>query len=64
MIQVLDARKRILGLEHPNTIIAMANLSVTYSSIGKYTEAETLDIKQGREFLEWNTQTQSLPWEI
>jgi hypothetical protein len=29
-IQVLDARNRILGVEHPDTINAMANLAITY----------------------------------
>jgi hypothetical protein len=29
-IQVLDARKRILGVEHPDTINAMGNLAATY----------------------------------
>ena len=41
-IQVLDARKTILGVEHPHTIKAMVNLAATYQNLGKYTEAETL----------------------
>ena len=39
-IEVLDARSRILGVEHPDTIRAMSNLAVTYQYSGKYTEAE------------------------
>ena len=33
------------GVEHPNTISAMANLAATYQSLGKYTEAEKLQIQ-------------------
>ena len=29
-IKVLDARKRVLGVEHPDTIKSMANLASTY----------------------------------
>ena len=59
-MQVLDARNRILGVEHPDTISAMANLAATYQSLGKYTEADKLQIKfriHATEFLEWNTHT-------
>jgi hypothetical protein len=35
---------RILGVEHPDTITAMANLAATYQNLGKYTEAEKLKI--------------------
>jgi hypothetical protein len=44
-MQVLDARNRILGVEHPDTITAMANLAATYLSLEKYTEAEKLKIQ-------------------
>ena len=43
-IHVLDARNRILGVEHPDTVYAMANLASTYRHLGKYTEAAKLDI--------------------
>ena len=42
-VQVLNARKRVLGLEHPDTIRAMANLATMYGSLGKYIEAEKLE---------------------
>ncbi|KIJ99978.1 hypothetical protein K443DRAFT_8011 [Laccaria amethystina LaAM-08-1] len=42
-IQVLDARNRILGVEHPDTILAMKNLAITYRNLEKYTEAEKLE---------------------
>jgi len=44
-MQVLDARNRILGVKHPDTITAMANLAATYYKLGKYTEAKELDIQ-------------------
>ena len=39
-IQVLDARNRILGVDHPYTNDAMGSLGVTYHSLEQYTEAE------------------------
>ncbi|KIJ93731.1 hypothetical protein K443DRAFT_12658 [Laccaria amethystina LaAM-08-1] len=44
-IQVLDARNRILGVEHPETIKALSQLAETYQNLGKYTEAEKLKIQ-------------------
>ena len=44
-VQVLDTRNRILGVEHPNTINAMAHLAATYQNWGKYTEAEKLQMQ-------------------
>ena len=41
----MDVRNRILGVEHPDTIYAMANLAATYRNFGKYTEAEKLEIQ-------------------
>ena len=43
--KVLDMRNRILGVEHPETIRAMANLASTYRHLGKYMEAEKLGIQ-------------------
>ena len=43
--KVLDTRKRILGVEHPDTIRAKVNLVVTYQYFVKYTEAEKLEIQ-------------------
>ena len=36
-VQALDARKQILGVEHPHTILAMKHLAATLRSVGKYT---------------------------
>ena len=44
-MQVLDVGKRILGVEHPDTIRATANIAATYRNLGKYTEAEKLEIQ-------------------
>jgi tetratricopeptide (TPR) repeat protein len=44
-IQVLDVRNRILGVEHPHTILAMENLAATLRSLGKYKEADKLVIQ-------------------
>ena len=42
-IQVLDARKKILGEEHPDTILATANLASTSHNLGNYIKAEKLE---------------------
>ena len=44
-MQVLDARNRILGVEHPETLRAMGNIAATYVKLGKYTEAEKLQMQ-------------------
>ena len=47
MIKVRNARNKILGEEHPSTIMAKANLAYTYRNMGKQksTEAEKLGIE-------------------
>ena len=42
-IKVLDTRNKILGVEHPDTIRAMASIASTNRDLGKYTEAEKLE---------------------
>ena len=54
--KVLDTRNRMLGVEHPDSIRAVSNLAVTYGTLGMY--------MQGKKSLEWNTQTQLMPWQI
>ena len=44
-IHVLNARNRILGVEHPHTILSMNNLAATYRSLARYTEAEKLEMQ-------------------
>ena len=42
---VLDLHKKVLGLEHPDTLRSINNLAVTYSAEGKYEEAGELQLK-------------------
>ena len=39
---VIDARKAKLGLDHPDTLLSMANLSSTYNKQGRLNDAESL----------------------
>ena len=43
--RVLDARTRVLGEEHPQTLTAMHNVANNYSGLKKFAEAEPLFIK-------------------
>ncbi|EIW80071.1 hypothetical protein CONPUDRAFT_155439 [Coniophora puteana RWD-64-598 SS2] len=45
--QVLEARKRVLGPEHPSTLTSMANLASTLWQQGKLDEAEELETQHG-----------------
>ncbi|KAJ7803127.1 hypothetical protein B0H14DRAFT_3154670 [Mycena olivaceomarginata] len=40
---VWERQKTLLGADHPDTLLAMANLAVTYSELGRYQEAEPLE---------------------
>jgi tetratricopeptide (TPR) repeat protein len=42
-VQVLDARERVLGIEHIDTMRAMANIARNYADLGDYNEAEKLE---------------------
>ena len=49
--QTLEARKRVLGPEHPDTLSSMNNLALAYHALGRDKEAEalfrqTLDIRR------------------
>ncbi|KIM24401.1 hypothetical protein M408DRAFT_54993, partial [Serendipita vermifera MAFF 305830] len=41
-VEVLEQRKRILGMEHPDTIRAAVNLAATYSAQGRWKEDAAL----------------------
>jgi hypothetical protein len=41
---VLEKRRQILGLDHPETLATMTNLANTYRDQGKLTEAEELEV--------------------
>ena len=44
-IRVSETRKRVLGEEHPDTLISMGNLMSTYWSQGRWKEAEQLGVQ-------------------
>jgi tetratricopeptide (TPR) repeat protein len=44
-IQVLNMRKKLLGPEHPYTVISMEDLAKTYHHRGKLNEAEQLEVQ-------------------
>jgi hypothetical protein len=41
----MDARKTVLGAEHPDTLTSMANLASTYWNQGRWGEAEQLGVQ-------------------
>ena len=41
---VMETRKRVLGEEHPDTLVSMNNLVSTYWSQGRWKEAEMLGV--------------------
>ena len=44
-VQVIKMRKKLLGEDHLDTLISMANVANTYLNQGRWTEAEQLDFK-------------------
>jgi tetratricopeptide (TPR) repeat protein len=44
-VKVMEARSRVVGEEHPDTLSAMANLAATYRDQGRWKEAEELQVK-------------------
>ena len=44
-MQVMGTSLRVLGLEHPSTLITMANLASTYRNKDRWKEAEELDVQ-------------------
>ena len=44
-VQVLDVRKKLLGAEHPDTLVSMRNLARIYSKQGRWNEAEQLEVQ-------------------
>lgn len=45
-VQVLEAKRRVLGPDSPDTLLAMADLAVLYNEQGKVAQEEALD-RQG-----------------
>ncbi|KAH7379370.1 kinesin light chain [Phaeosphaeria sp. MPI-PUGE-AT-0046c] len=44
-VQVLQTRKRVLGDEHPDTLLSMATLASTFRDDGRWKEAEDLEVQ-------------------
>ncbi|KAF8251752.1 hypothetical protein K440DRAFT_578571 [Wilcoxina mikolae CBS 423.85] len=44
-VQVVEARKRLFGVEHPSTLTSMGNLASTYKGLGRLKEAEQLEVQ-------------------
>jgi hypothetical protein len=40
----MEKRKQVLGDDHPDTLTSMANLASTYRNLGRWKEAETLQV--------------------
>jgi tetratricopeptide (TPR) repeat protein len=43
-LQVIEARRRVIGAEHPDTLRAVGNLAATYRKQGRKEEAEELQV--------------------
>jgi hypothetical protein len=44
-VQVVEMKKRVLGVEHPYTLNSIAGLASTYSDQGRWKEAEELQVQ-------------------
>ena len=44
-MQVMKTKKRVLEVEHPNTLSSMANLTSTYRNQGRWNETEELEVQ-------------------
>ncbi|GLB39577.1 putative patatin-like phospholipase [Lyophyllum shimeji] len=45
VVTLVEARKRMLGKDHPSTLTSIANLASTYRSQGRFEEAERLGVE-------------------
>jgi hypothetical protein len=43
--QILEWNKRMLGIDHPDTLTRMANLASTYRNQGRWDTAEELEVQ-------------------
>jgi tetratricopeptide (TPR) repeat protein len=44
-VQVMETRKRVLGIEHPDTLLGIGNLASTYRDQGRLKEAKELELQ-------------------
>ena len=59
-------QKKLLGAEHPDTLLSMGNLASTYSNQGKWNEAEQLEVQvldMQKNVLGVEHQTSSQAWQ-
>jgi tetratricopeptide (TPR) repeat protein len=45
ILRVMETRRKVLGLEHPDTLTSLGNLALTYWNQGRWTEAEELGVQ-------------------
>ena len=43
-VRVMETTKRVLGEEHPDSLLGMSNLASTYHQQGRLKEAEELEV--------------------
>ena len=43
-VDVMELSKKLLGAEHPDTLISMGNLALTYKGKGRWNVAEKLEV--------------------
>lgn len=43
--QAMEIRKEVLGPDHPDTLVSMANLAATYARQGRWKDAESLEVQ-------------------
>jgi len=44
-VQVIESRKRVLGVNHPGTLVSISGLATTYRNQGRWDKAEELDVQ-------------------
>jgi tetratricopeptide (TPR) repeat protein len=44
-LQVIEIKKKVLGDEHPDTLVSIGNLALTYQNQGCFREAEELELQ-------------------
>ena len=43
-VQIIEIRKRVLGEEHPHTLMSIANLATTFWNQGRWKRVEKLEM--------------------
>jgi hypothetical protein len=45
-MHVTETKKRVLGIEHPDTLTSISNIALTYKNQRRWKEAEKLQVKE------------------